>query len=56
MLAFRSSKITIACGEDFLYELNADPAGGSLRRPSSAGRLPTAVTRMLQSAVYFVSV
>jgi hypothetical protein len=28
MLAFRSSKITIACGEDFLYELNADPAGG----------------------------
>jgi hypothetical protein len=25
-------------GEEFLYELKAGPAGGRLRRPSSAGR------------------
>jgi hypothetical protein len=37
-MAFRPvSKATIAFGEEFLYELKAGPAGGRLRRPSSAG-------------------
>ena len=33
-----ASKATIAFGEEFLYELKAGPAGGRLRRPSSAGK------------------
>jgi hypothetical protein len=38
MLGFRSvSKATIVFGEEFLYTLEAGPAGGRLRRPSSAG-------------------
>jgi hypothetical protein len=35
------SKATTAFGEEILYELKAGPAGGRLRRPSSAGN-PTA--------------
>jgi hypothetical protein len=31
--------------EEFLYELKAGPAGGRLRRPSSAGRPDAAVSR-----------
>jgi hypothetical protein len=39
MLAFRSErKATSEPREEFLYELKAGPAGGRLRRPSSAGR------------------
>ena len=40
MLAFRSvvSVLLRALG-DFLYTLKAGPAGGRLRRPSSAGNL-----------------
>ena len=38
MLAFRSVQQSNHCArEDFLYELKAGPAGGRLRRPSSAG-------------------
>jgi hypothetical protein len=38
MLAFRSvQQGNHRVGEDFLYELKAGPAGGRLRRPSSAG-------------------
>jgi hypothetical protein len=37
MLAFRSvQQGNHRVGEDFLYELKAGPAGGRLRRPSSA--------------------
>jgi hypothetical protein len=32
-----TSKATITIGEEFLYTLKAGPAGGRLRRPSSAG-------------------
>jgi hypothetical protein len=39
-----SSKATIVFGEEFLYELKAGPAGGRLRRPSSAGS-PTRAAR-----------
>jgi hypothetical protein len=39
MLAFRSVQQSNHCArEEFLYELKAGPAGGRLRRPSSAGR------------------
>jgi hypothetical protein len=39
MLAFRSvQQGNHRVGEEFLYELKAGPAGGRLRRPSSAGR------------------
>jgi hypothetical protein len=31
------SKATISVGEKFLYDFKAGPAGGRLRRPSSAG-------------------
>jgi hypothetical protein len=42
MLAFRSVQQSNHCArEEFLYELKAGPAGGRLRRPSSAGN-PTA--------------
>jgi hypothetical protein len=38
MLAFRSVQQGNHCArEEFLYELKAGPAGGRLRRPSSAG-------------------
>jgi hypothetical protein len=38
MLAFRSVQQSNHCArEEFLYELKAGPAGGRLRRPSSAG-------------------
>jgi hypothetical protein len=38
MLAFRSVQQGNHCvREEFLYELKAGPAGGRLRRPSSAG-------------------
>jgi hypothetical protein len=38
MLAFRTVQQSNHCArEDFLYELKAGPAGGRLRRPSSAG-------------------
>ena len=43
MPVFRSVvSVLVSCngevrGEDFLYELKAGPAGGRLRRPSSAG-------------------
>ena len=39
MLAFRSvvSVLVSFAWEEFLYELKAGPAGGRLRRPSSAG-------------------
>jgi hypothetical protein len=38
MLAFRSVQQGNHCArEKFLYELKAGPAGGRLRRPSSAG-------------------
>jgi len=33
------SKATISVGEKFLYDFKTGPAGGRLRRPSSAGRL-----------------
>jgi hypothetical protein len=40
MLAFRFVQQSNHCArEEFLYELKAGPAGGRLRRPSSAGRL-----------------
>jgi hypothetical protein len=40
MLAFRSVKfVLLRCWETFLYTLKAGPAGGRLRRPSSAGNL-----------------
>jgi hypothetical protein len=39
MLAFRTVQQSNHCArEQFLYELKAGPAGGRLRRPSSAGR------------------
>jgi hypothetical protein len=42
MLAFRSvQQGNHRVGEDFLYELKAGPAGGRLRRPSSAGNTST---------------
>ena len=38
MLAFRAFQQSNHCArEEFLYELKAGPAGGRLRRPSSAG-------------------
>ena len=38
MLAFRTVQQGNHCArEEFLYELKAGPAGGRLRRPSSAG-------------------
>ena len=39
MLAFRSvaAELVSFVGEKFLYILKAGPAGGRLRRPSSAG-------------------
>jgi hypothetical protein len=38
MLAIRPVQQSNHCArEDFLYELKAGPAGGRLRRPSSAG-------------------
>jgi len=36
------SKATISVGEKFLYDFKAGPAGGRLRRPSSAGSTRTA--------------
>jgi hypothetical protein len=40
MPAFRSVQQGNHCArEDFLYELKAGPAGGRLRRPSSAGSI-----------------
>ena len=44
MLAFRTVQQSNHCArEEFLYELKAGPAGGRLRRPSSAGNttMPT---------------
>jgi hypothetical protein len=39
MLAFRSVvSVLLRSWETFLYTLKAGPAGGRLRRPSSAGR------------------
>jgi hypothetical protein len=43
MLAFRTIQQSNHCArDDFLYELKAGPAGGRLRRPSSAGNDATA--------------
>ena len=43
MLAFRSLvSVLVRRWETFLYTLKAGPAGGRLRRPSSAGRPPPA--------------
>jgi hypothetical protein len=43
MLAFRTVQQSNHCArEDFLYELKAGPAGGRLRRPSSAADPRTA--------------
>ena len=43
MLAFRTVQQSNHCArEEFLYELKAGPAGGRLRRPSSAGSTTTA--------------
>jgi hypothetical protein len=42
MLAFRAvQQSNHFAREEFLYELKAGPAGGRLRRPSSAGRPAT---------------
>jgi hypothetical protein len=45
MLAFRSQQSNHCAREEFLYELNAGPAGGRLRRPSSAGSDTSATGR-----------
>ena len=51
MLAFRSVQQSNHCArEEFLYELKAGPAGGRLRRPSSAGS-----TRLAGAGVRFIS-
>ena len=63
MLAFRSvvSVLGEVRCEEFLYELKAGPAGGRLRRPSSAGgtpwgRLTEAVRQYTSPAAAFVSI
>jgi hypothetical protein len=44
MLTFRSVQQGNHCArEEFLYELKAGPAGGRLRRPSSAARAATRI-------------
>jgi hypothetical protein len=41
--------VPVNFGEEFLFGLKAGPAGGRLRRPSSAGRPPTKLRRSSHS-------
>ena len=51
MTASRSIVSVLVRGwETFLHTLKAGPAGGRLRRPSSAGSTPTGQGRLIRSA------